>query len=145
MTSSFVQWWWYGQKNVFWSKIYFGAFANSLIFNHLTSNFPQYFFDIFLIRIRQKKSRKFFNDVMTEWYCNVLTGGNMRRKKIPRNWSDITFRKSQKISGQTRSGFRNIQQSIQPRPPPPPPPPPSLGRVNKNLTCEPKTVQWTFL
>ena len=54
-------------KNVFWSKIYFGAFTNSLILNHLTSNFPQYFFDRSLIRIRKKKSkwRNFFNDVMT--------------------------------------------------------------------------------
>ena len=67
-------------KNVFWSKIYFGALANSLILNHLTSNFQQYFFDKSLIRIRKKKKsnwRKSFNDVMTEECCDVMIGDNI--------------------------------------------------------------------
>ena len=84
MTSSFVQWWWYVHKNVFWSKIYFGALTNSLIFNHLTSNFPQYFFDISLIRIRKKKNQNGGKFLMTSWQNYAVTSWQVAiwRKKF---------------------------------------------------------------
>ena len=45
--------------------------VNSLILNHLTLNFPQYFFDLSLIRIQKKKSkwRNIFDDVIV---CAIM-------------------------------------------------------------------------
>ena len=58
--------------------------VNSLIFNHLTLNLPQYFFDLSMIRIRRKKIKmaEIFNDVMAEECCDVMTGGNMKKNLI---------------------------------------------------------------
>ena len=45
-------------KNIFWSKIYFGALANSLILNHLTSNNTLDIYDVFLFLSRIPKYSK---------------------------------------------------------------------------------------
>ena len=83
MTSSFVKLWRYGKKkcvlkqNLFWGPRQF--------FNlePLDFNFPKFFFDISLIRIRKKRKkskwRKFFNGVMTEECCDVMTGSKNRQ------------------------------------------------------------------
>ena len=110
-------------KNVFWSKIYFGAFANSLILNHLTSNFPQYFSDRSLIKIRRKKNQNGGNFLMTSWQKNAVTSWQVAIWNfflLP-NWSYIIFRKSQKISGQTSKGFSKYAAKYTAAGPLPPP------------------------
>ena len=105
------------------------AFTNSLILNHLTSNFPQYFFDRSLIRIR-KKNQNGGNFLMTSWHKNAVMSWQLeicKKKNLP-NWSYIIFRKSQKISGQTRKGFSKYATKYTAAGPLPPPP--SLCRVN---------------
>ena len=61
---------------------------------------------------------------MTELCCDVITGGNMKKKNFAKLILYNILKKSQ--AKWTRC-FRNMQQSIQPRAPCPPPP--SLGRV----------------
>ena len=107
---------------------------------YLTLNFPQYFFDLSLIRIRKKKIQNGWKCLMTSWEKYAVTSWQVaiwKKKNCP-NWSYIIFRKSQKISGQTSKGFRNMQQSIQPRArcPPPPPPPPVWVGLNKYKPME---------
>ena len=79
---------------------------HSFIFNHLTSYFPQCFFDIFLIRIFERKNENGRNFLMTSLQNYTVTSwqGAIWKKFNP-NWSYITFRKSQKISGQTSKWF----------------------------------------
>ena len=100
------------KKCVFKQNLFWGP-RRIFKFQPLDFDFPQFFFDIPLIKIRNKKSkwRKCFNDVMTELFCDVMTGGNIKKK----------------IQAKRARGFRNMQQNIQPRARWAPP---SLGRVN---------------